>query len=256
MSTTYPKGFSAAAVTAGLKDSGTPDLALVVNTGPQDTAAAVYTSNRCKANPVLFSEQVTADGHGRAVLLNSGGANCFTGDYGYQTVQLTAQQTAKLAGIPADDVIVCSTGLIGVGGEEFRTTILDALPALVADLADTSAAGDAAATAIMTTDTNPKTIACDGAGYRLGGMAKGAGMLAPGLATMLVVLTTDANLSSAQLSGALRAATATTFDRLDTDGCMSTNDTVVLLSSGASEAQVDEAEFAELLRQGCADLAG
>ncbi|MYM19456.1 bifunctional glutamate N-acetyltransferase/amino-acid acetyltransferase ArgJ [Brevibacterium sp. 5221] len=260
MSTTYPRGFTAAAATAGLKPSGTPDLALVVNTGRSDAIAAVYTANRCKANPVLWSERATADGRARAVVLNSGGANCYTGAFGFQTSHQTAEETAELVGTSAQDVVVCSTGLIGVGGEDFRAKILAALPGLAADLAGTPTAGQAAARAIMTTDTVPKTVALDGPGFRIGGMAKGAGMLAPALATMLVVLTTDAPLSAAQLDAALRAATATTFDRLDTDGCMSTNDTVVLLSSGEGAegdgAAVDEAAFARALADACADLAG
>lgn len=255
MSVTHPRGFTAAARTAGLKPSGKPDLALVVNTGPSDAAAAVYTSNRCKANPVLWSEQATKDNRARAVILNSGGANCFTGSFGFQTSHLTAETTAELLGASALDIVVCSTGLIGVGGEDFRNKIIDALPALAGDLADTPAAGDAAAAAIMTTDTVPKTVAYDGEGFSIGGMAKGAGMLAPGLATMLVVLTTDAPLTGDQLDTALRAATNTTFDRLDTDGCMSTNDTVVLLSSGLGEP-VDDAVFTQLLTQACGDLAG
>lgn len=259
MSVTAPLGFTAAGVTAGLKPSGTKDLALVVNEGPSTAVAAVYTSNRCKANPVIWSEQVSATGRARAVVLNSGGANCYTGDYGFATTQLTAEETATLltdAGTPAqaDEILICSTGLIGVGGEEFRTGILDHLPELVAAAEDSVTGGENAAEAIMTTDTVAKTATREGDGYTIGGMAKGAGMLAPGLATMLVVITTDAALDPPVLDATLRAATATTFDRLDTDGCMSTNDTVILMSSGAADTTVDEGEFGDLLGEVCHDL--
>ncbi|WP_137825227.1 bifunctional glutamate N-acetyltransferase/amino-acid acetyltransferase ArgJ [Brevibacterium sp. 2SA] len=259
MSVTAPLGFTAAGLTAGLKPSGTKDLALVVNNGPATTVAAVYTSNRCQANPVIWSRQVSATGHARAVVLNSGGANCYTGDYGFATTQLTAEETATLltdAGTPtqADEILVCSTGLIGVGGEEFRAGILDHLPQLVAAAEDSVTGGQDAAEAIMTTDTVAKTATREGSGYTIGGMAKGAGMLAPGLATMLVVLTTDAPLDQPALDAALRTATHVSFDRLDTDGCMSTNDTVILMSSGAADTTVDTAEFGGLLGELCLDL--
>lgn len=259
MSVTAPLGFTAAGVTAGLNPSGKKDLALVVNQGPATAVAAVYTSNRCKANPVIWSEQVSATGHARAVVLNSGGANCYTGDYGFATTQLTAEETATLltdSGTPsqADEILICSTGLIGVGGEEFRAGILDHLPELVADASDSVESGENAAEAIMTTDTVAKTATREGEGYTIGGMAKGAGMLAPGLATMLVVITTDAPLDQPVLDAALRTATHSTFDRLDTDGCMSTNDTVILMSSGAADTSVDTTEFEHLLGELCHDL--
>lgn len=259
MSVTAPLGFTAAGVTAGLKPSGKKDLALVVNQGPSTAVAAVYTSNRCKANPVIWSEQVSATGRARAVVLNSGGANCYTGDFGFATTQLTAEETATLltdAGTPtqADEILICSTGLIGVGGEEFRAGILDHLPELVADASDSVTSGENAAEAIMTTDTVAKTATREGEGYTIGGMAKGAGMLAPGLATMLVVITTDAPLDQPVVDAALRKATHSTFDRLDTDGCMSTNDTVILMSSGAADATVDSTEFEHLLGELCHDL--
>lgn len=259
MSVTAPLGFTAAGVTAGLKPSGKKDLALVVNQGPSTAVAAVYTSNRCKANPVIWSEQVSATGRARAVVLNSGGANCYTGDYGFATTQLTAEETATLltdSGTPsqADEILICSTGLIGVGGEEFRAGILDHLPELVADASDSVESGENAAEAIMTTDTVAKTATREGDGYTIGGMAKGAGMLAPGLATMLVVITTDAPLDQPVLDAALRKATHSTFDRLDTDGCMSTNDTVILMSSGAADTTVDTTEFEHRLGELCHDL--
>ncbi|KHS54043.1 bifunctional glutamate N-acetyltransferase/amino-acid acetyltransferase ArgJ [Brevibacterium linens] len=260
MSVTAPLGFTAAGLTAGLKPSGTKDLSLVVNNGPDTAVAAVYTSNRCKANPVLWSQKASANGQARAVVLNSGGANCYTGVFGYETTMLTAQTTAELltdsgTDTPADDILVCSTGLIGVGGQDFRDSIVNNLAPLVA-AADTSVeAGQSAAEAIMTTDTVAKTASRTGSsGFTIGGMAKGAGMLAPGLATMLVVITTDAKLDQTVLDQALRASTSQSFDRLDTDGCMSTNDTVILMSSGAHDAAVDADEFTTLLRELCLDL--
>jgi len=251
MSVTAAQGFRAAGVTAGLKPSGKSDLALVVNDGPLDAGAAVYTSNRCKAHPVLWSERVTADGHVKAVVLNSGGANCFTGPQGFQTTHATAEVVGELVESGAGDVVVCSTGLIGV--DLPREKVLAGARAAFATLS--TEGGTAAATAIMTTDTISKQAIASGEGFVVGGMAKGAGMLAPGLATMLVVLTTDAVVSAQDLDRALRAATRTTFDRVDSDGCMSTNDTVVLLASGASGTTPEPAAFDEAVRHVCADLA-
>ncbi len=251
MTVTAPKGFRAAGVTAGLKDSGKPDVALVVNDGPSLAAACVFTSNRCKANPVLWSEQVVKDGRVQAVLLNSGGANCYTGPTGFQTTHATAEKVAQLLGGGAVDVVVCSTGLIGPQLDLGKLTsgVQAAHDALSAD------GGPDAATAIMTTDTVSKQVVVEGDGWSVGGMAKGAGMLAPALATMLVVLTTDADVDPAGCDRALRAATRTTFDRLDSDGCQSTNDTVLLMASGASGVVPDPAAFDEALRQVCDSLA-
>lgn len=253
MSVTAAQGFRASGVTAGLKPSGAPDVALVVNDGPRSAAAAVFTSNRCKANPVLWSERAAADGRLAAVVLNSGGANCYNGPEGFQTTHASAELVASLVGCGAIDVAVCSTGLIG--------TLLDR-PILEAGIrsaheALTPDGGPAAARAIMTTDTVPKeaTVSGGDGAWVVGGMAKGAGMLAPALATMLVVITTDAVVESGDLDRALRTATAATFDRLDTDGCMSTNDTVVLMASGASGLAPDEREFADAVTAVCADLA-
>ncbi|KMS84484.1 bifunctional glutamate N-acetyltransferase/amino-acid acetyltransferase ArgJ [Prauserella rugosa] len=251
MSITSPKGFRAAGVTAGLKASGKPDVALVVNDGPSDIAACVYTSNRCKANPVLWSEQVTADGRAKAVVLNSGGANCYTGPEGFQTTHASAELVAERLGLGAIDVVVCSTGLIGEQLERDRLTA--GIEAAAGELS--AEGGGAAAEAIMTTDTHSKESLRSGDGWSIGGMAKGAGMLAPALATMLVVITTDAELDSAAADRALRAATRVTFDRLDSDGCMSTNDTVLLMCSGASGVAADEAAFTEKLTEVCHDLA-
>ncbi len=257
MSVTAPAGFTAAGVTAGLKNSGGLDLAVVRNLGPLTSAATVFTTNRCKANPILWSEQVMRGGVVRAVVLNSGGANCYTGSTGFQTTHATAEAVADRLEIAAGEVLVCSTGLIGEQLDLGKLTagVWDASVALRADTAASADAGLAAARAIMTTDTTPKqSVQVSTAGWTIGGMAKGAGMLAPGLATMLVVLTTDAVLDSGQLDTALRQATRITFDRLDSDGCMSTNDTVTLLGSGASGVAADPVEFADALTAVCQDL--
>jgi glutamate N-acetyltransferase/amino-acid N-acetyltransferase len=253
MSVTHAKGFVASGVAAGLKSKGGPDLALVQNLGPNFAAAVVFTSNRAKANPILWSQQAISDGIVSAIILNSGGANCYTGSYGFQTTHLTAEAVAVGLDVSASDVLVCSTGLIGYGGEEFRTHLLDAVPASIAALS--SDGGSDASLAIMTTDTTPKTAVVERGAWSIGAMAKGAGMLAPGLATMLVVITTDALLGSSELDDALRAATHVTFDRLDSDGCMSTNDQVSLLASGASGLSPSIEEFTAALTELCADLA-
>ncbi|MET8860709.1 bifunctional glutamate N-acetyltransferase/amino-acid acetyltransferase ArgJ [Streptomyces sp. NPDC004579] len=251
MSVTAAQGFTAAGVAAGIKENGNPDLALVVNTGPRRAAAGVFTSNRVKAAPVLWSEQVLKSGRLDAVVLNSGGANACTGPKGFQDTHATAEKVAEALGdIGAGGVAVCSTGLIGVLLPMDK--LLPGIDLAVAQLAPHG--GEKAAIAIKTTDTVHKTAVVAKDGWTVGGMAKGAGMLAPGLATMLVVLTTDADVEGADLDRALRAATRTTFDRVDSDGCMSTNDTVLLLASGASEVTPDQAEFAEAVRAVCDDL--
>ncbi|HXW43360.1 MAG TPA: bifunctional glutamate N-acetyltransferase/amino-acid acetyltransferase ArgJ [Streptosporangiaceae bacterium] len=251
MSVTAARGFRAAGVAAGLKQSGDLDVAVVVNDGPSAAAAGVFTANRVKAAPVLWSQAVLQGGNVRAVVLNSGGANACTGPAGFQDTHKTAEHLAGLLGIGAGEVAVCSTGLIG------ERLPLDALLAGVVTAAGAASAdgGTSAADAIRTTDTVAKTVTAAGSGYRIGGMGKGAAMLAPGLATMLVVLTTDADLQAAELDIALHAAVRSTFDRLDTDGCMSTNDTVLLLASGAAGVTPDPAEFTALLTQACDDLA-
>ena len=251
MSVTSPRGFRAAGVAAGLKSTGRPDVALVVNDGPRFDAAHVFTANRCKANPVLWSQQAAADGVTRAVFLNSGGANCCTGPDGFQTTHAVAERVAERLGVGAIDAIVCSTGLIGLANP--REKVLAGVDAAYDVLAATG--GTEAATAIMTTDSVSKQVVVEGAGWSIGGMAKGAGMLAPALATMLVVLTTDAVVSAADLDTALRAATRVSFDRLDSDGCMSTNDTVSLLASGASGITPTLEDFTAALTQACTDLA-
>ncbi|WP_190139608.1 bifunctional glutamate N-acetyltransferase/amino-acid acetyltransferase ArgJ [Streptomyces longispororuber] len=252
MSVTAAKGFSAAGVAAGIKAKGKPDLALVVNHGPRRAAAGVFTANRVKAAPVVWSEQVLRGGQVTAVVLNSGGANACTGPAGYEDTRATAEKAAAaLDGHRADQVAVASTGLIGT-----RLPMDKLLPGVeAAARALSEDGGEQAAVAIKTTDSVHKTAVAEGEGWTVGGMAKGAGMLAPGLATMLAVLTTDADLPAADLDRALRAATRVTFDRVDSDGCMSTNDTVLLLASGASGVTPGYEEFAEAVRTVCDDLA-
>jgi glutamate N-acetyltransferase/amino-acid N-acetyltransferase len=248
---TAAKGFRAAGVTAGLKASGGKDLALIVNDGPNKAAAAVFTSNRAQANPILWSREAIKDGTVDAVVLNSGGANCFTGAQGFQATHATAEAVAAGLGSSAGDVLVCSTGLIGeqLDVDKVRGGVRFAVAALHPD------GGADAAQAIMTTDTVPKTSSYAADGWTIGAMAKGAGMLAPALATMLVVITTDADLSSEQLDSALRAATRVSFDRLDSDGCTSTNDQVTLLASGASGVTPDLDAFQYGLTDVCMNLA-
>jgi glutamate N-acetyltransferase/amino-acid N-acetyltransferase len=251
VSVTAPLGFRAAGVSAGLKTSGLLDVALVVNDGPTHAAAGVFTANRVKAAPVLWSQQVVVDGRLDAVVLNSGGANACTGPAGFQDTHATAEWTAGLLEVSATDVAVCSTGLIGerLAMDELLAGVDAAVPLL------SPAGADEAARAIMTTDSRPKQSAVAVDGFTVGGMAKGAGMLAPGLATMLAVVTTDAEATPEVLDRVLRRATARTFDRVDSDGCMSTNDTVLLLASGASGVAPAEIELAAAVEQVCADLA-
>ncbi len=256
MSVTAARGFRASGVAAGLKASGAPDVAIVVNDGPLQVAAGVFTGNRFKAAPVVWSQQVLRARTLRGVVLNSGGANACTGAGGFQDTHRTAELAASLlcsAGLEtgAGEIAVCSTGLIG---ERLPMDRLEAGVEHAFGRLSDDGGGDAA-TAIMTTDTVPKLAAYDSGVYRIGGMAKGAGMLAPALATMLVVVTTDALLTEAQAEEALRHAAAHSFDRIDSDGCMSTNDTVLLLASGASGVRPDPAEFIAALTDVCANLA-
>ncbi|MDX6213438.1 MAG: glutamate N-acetyltransferase / amino-acid N-acetyltransferase [Frankiales bacterium] len=251
MSVTAAAGFRAAGVAAGLKSTGKPDVALVVNDGPSHAAAAVFTGNRVQAAPVVWSRQVVSDGRVDAVVLNSGGANACTGAPGFQDTHRTAEEVAALVGCSATDVAVASTGLIGVRLP--MPALLGGVGSAVSALSP--AGGPEAALAIMTTDSVPKTAVASGDGFTIGGMAKGAGMLAPALATMLVVITTDADVDPADLDKALRSSTSTTFDRIDSDGCMSTNDTVLLMASGASGVRPAPEDFTEVLRRVAADLA-
>jgi glutamate N-acetyltransferase/amino-acid N-acetyltransferase len=256
---TAPKGFRASGVAAGLKASGGLDVALVVNDGPDATAAGVFTANRVKAAPVLWSQQVLRAGIVRVVVLNSGGANACTGVEGFQDTHATAEHTAARVTasgngrliVGAVDVAVCSTGLIGE-----RLPMPKLLPGVDAAVRALRRDGGAdAAEAIRTTDTRAKTTVVQGQGWSVGGMAKGAGMLAPGLATMLSVLTTDAVVDSSTLDIVLRKATSVTFDRVDSDGCQSTNDTVLLLASGSSGMSPTEEELTDAVTAACRDLA-
>lgn len=254
MSVTFAQGFSAAGVAAGISaKAGKLDLAFVVNNGPLDAAAGVFTSNRFCAAPVQWSRKAVADGHLKAVVLNSGGANACTGQPGFEQSQATAHEAAGLLGVEDGKVAVCSTGLIG----ELLPLdhVLSGVQSAYAGLDSGEQGGSDAAHAIMTTDTKPKTVALEGNGYRIGGMVKGSGMIAPQLATMLCVITTDAVVTPGVMQAALSAGTSVTFNRIDTDGCMSTNDTVLLLASGASGVEPDPDEFNDLVRQACASLA-
>jgi len=270
MSVTAPLGFRAAGVAAGLKESGQPDVAVVLNDGPSRAAAAVFTRNRVQAAPVTWTRQVVSGGRVRAAVLNSGGANACTGAPGFQDTHATAEHLAQAIDDSPGEIAVCSTGLIGE-----RLPMDKLLPGVDAAVAAVSRAGGLfAADAIRTTDTVVKIAFRVASGgqppqtpphggtprppvppWTVGGMAKGAGMLAPALATMLCVLTTDADLTAAELDAALRPAVAGTFDRLDTDGCMSTNDTVLLMASGATGVRPDPGEFTATLTEVCADLA-
>jgi glutamate N-acetyltransferase/amino-acid N-acetyltransferase len=251
VSVTTPRGFRAAGVAAGLKSTGAPDVALVVNDGPDHHAAAVFTSNRVEAAPVTWSRQAALDGRVDAVVLNSGGANACTGAQGFADAHRTAESVAGLLGLSSHDVAVCSTGLIGelLPMERLLAGVDAAAEVLSED------GGEDAAVAIRTTDTVHKQAVATRDGWSVGGMAKGAGMLAPALATMLVVVTTDAVVEGPRLGEVLRSATALTFDRVDSDGCQSTNDTVLLLASGASGVPVGSDDLAAAVTEVCADLA-
>jgi len=256
---TSPAGFRAAGIPAGIKVSGRQDLALVLNEGPELTAAGVFTTNKVKAAPVLWSQQVLKSGSLRAVILNSGGANACTGAGGFQDTHATAEAVADALSnwgteTGAGEVAVCSTGLIG--DRLPMDKVLSGVQEIVHELAGGISGGTDAAYAIMTTDTVPKQAALHHADkWNVGGMAKGAGMLAPALATMLCVVTTDAVATADQLDTALRHASRLTFDRLDVDGATSTNDTVLLLASGASGITPSQDELNAAVLAVCDDLA-
>jgi glutamate N-acetyltransferase / amino-acid N-acetyltransferase len=252
MSITAPKGFRAAGIAAGIKDGGRLDLALVVNDGPGRAAAGMFTTNQVQAAPVLWSRQVLTGGALRAVVLNSGGANACTGPEGFQTTHATAEKAAEVLGCGAAEVAVCSTGIIG---EQLpRAALVAGVEKAAAELAAAPEAATAAATAVLTTDHHPKQALAAGPGFSVGGFAKGSGMIAPAMATMLVVLTTDAVADTAACDAALRSAVGTTFDRLDIDGGTSTNDTVLLLASGASGVTPSAAELTAAVHAACTDL--
>ncbi|MBU6148013.1 MAG: bifunctional glutamate N-acetyltransferase/amino-acid acetyltransferase ArgJ [Actinomycetales bacterium] len=253
MTVVTPRGFRAAGVAAGLKSAGGLDCALVVNDGPQWEAAGVFTRNRVTAAPVLWTRAACADGRLRAIVLNSGGANACTGPAGFADTHRTAEHVADALGVGAIDVGVCSTGIIGRPLDLPR--LLRGIDAACAALGSDESAGRSAAEAIMTTDTVAKTVSrVDPQGWAIGGMAKGAGMLAPGLATMLVVLTTDAKLPASVLHEVLTDVVSRTFDRLDSDGCQSTNDTVLLCANGAAGVAPGVAEIRQALTEVCTDL--
>lgn len=251
MSVTAAVGFRAAGVAAGLKASGQPDVALVVNDGPEYVAAGVFTGNRVVAAPVLWSREVVKTGALRAVVLNSGGANACTGPSGFADTHHTAEHAAQVLGLAPIDVAVCSTGLIGIRLD--LPALLEGVDAAAAAL--TTDGGADAAVAIMTTDSHAKEAVVRGDGVTVGGMVKGAGMIAPGMATMLAVLSTDAVVSATAAARVLSSAVARTFNRIDSDGCMSTNDTVILMASGASGITLAEEELGAMVQRVCQQLA-
>ncbi|WP_018143032.1 bifunctional glutamate N-acetyltransferase/amino-acid acetyltransferase ArgJ [Alloscardovia criceti] len=254
MSVVFAQGFSTAGVRGGISAiEGKKDLALVVNNGPLDVAAGVFTSNRFAAAPVQYSRKIVSTGHARAIVINSGGANACTGAEGLQQSEKTAQFAAEKLGVAEDSVLVASTGLIG----ELLPleAVFQGIEKAAAELAQDEQAGHNAAEAIMTTDTKPKTVEIQATGFKVGGMVKGSGMIAPQLATMISVITTDAVVSPELAQTALKKATSQSFDCIDVDGCMSTNDTVLLLASGASGVEADEQEFEGVIAQACARLA-
>ncbi|MDO4260386.1 MAG: bifunctional glutamate N-acetyltransferase/amino-acid acetyltransferase ArgJ [Actinomycetaceae bacterium] len=253
MGVTAPTGFRAGGVAAGIKSSGGRDLALVINDGPQVASAGVFTSNRVCAAPVRLSRTHLAAGPITAVILNSGGANACTGQRGEDDALATAQKVATELDIPVEKVAVASTGLIGLPLP--MDALLAGIPTLIEASGNTPQCGADAADAIRTTDTVPKTAMHSVDGFTVGGMAKGAGMLAPGLATMLSVVTTDAIVDQKSAQEILAEAVRTSFNRIDSDGCMSTNDTVILMASGASGIEPDRATLTEAVRSVCADLA-
>ena len=253
MTVTVPRGFVAAGVACGIKATGAPDLALVATAdGKPVPAAGVFTANKATAAPVVTSKQHldATGGHAVAVVLNSGNANAATGQRGLDDAAATCEAVARELGCAADEVLVCSTGLIGIPLP--IATLLAGVPPLAAAL--DGEGGSAAAEAIMTTDTTAKEVVVEGEGFSVGGIAKGAAMLAPNMATMLAVLTTDAEASADTLQRALRAGVATSFNTMSVDGCTSTNDTVLLLASGVA-GPVDEAELFDAVAEACADLA-
>lgn len=253
---TAPMGFRAASTTAGIKASGNPDMCLVVNDGPHGVAAGVFTRNKIRAAPVEVTSANISDGHLRAVVFNAGNANACTGEQGIKDARDMASAVSSFLHCDAHDVAVCSTGIIGDHlPMECVNAGIDALSrGIDSTNASSDSAGTAAAEAIMTTDTVPKQAGYVGDGWRIGAMVKGVGMISPSLATMLCCITTDAVVDVDTARDALRGAASTTFDRLDIDGSTSTNDTALLLSSGASGASPSPEEFAHALHQVCNDL--
>lgn len=246
----YPKGFKVVGIAAGIKSSGAKDLALIANVGKSKSGAAVFTKNRVTAAPVIWSKQVVSDGRIDAVVINSGGANACTGPEGFLDTHKTAEHVAKELEVSASDVAVCSTGLIGerLPLEKIFSGITKAKRFLAEDQWESTAE------AIMTTDSHFKLATFEIGNVKFVGIAKGAGMLAPALATMISVIATDAQVDSRSLQKALTEATSLTYDRLDSDGCTSTNDTVLALASGES-SELSYPELLEGLTAICRNLA-
>lgn len=255
MTVLFAKGFKASGVSGGIKESGDLDLSLVATSGGKPAlAAATFTQNLAAAAPVQVSRKNlnSSNSNINAVILSSGNANAATGAKGLEDANLMCDLVGKSLGVSPESVLVCSTGLIGIPMPSGK--LISGVPTLVEALGDTEEHANNAARAIMTTDTKEKTVALQGSNFRIGGMAKGAAMLAPNMATMLAVLTTDAKLSQAELSAALSNAVQQSFNRLVIDGCTSTNDTVICLSSGIND-DIDLAEFQALLTQAAQSLA-
>jgi glutamate N-acetyltransferase/amino-acid N-acetyltransferase len=250
-SQSLPKGFRGSGVSAGLKSSGAMDVALIVNDGPEFFASAVFTSNQVLAAPVIWSQQVVKDNQVCAVLLNSGGANAATGPDGFADTHKSAEQVASLLSISSSDVAICSTGLIGVRLDMDK--LLAGLSAAHSSLSANST--EDLARAIMTTDTKPKIASYESAGFCFTGFAKGAGMLAPSLATMLSVIMTDAKVDKARADEIFSRVCEKTFNRIDSDGCTSTNDTVLFLSSAASGVEISNEQLEEALLAVASSLA-
>jgi glutamate N-acetyltransferase/amino-acid N-acetyltransferase len=246
-----PQGFRSASIAAGLKSNGGLDLTVIENQGPQFNAAAVFTSNKVVAAPVIWSRQVAKGGIVRAAVLNSGGANACTGPQGFADTHKTAEHVGQLLNVSSGEVIVCSTGLIGelLPMQKIITGVDSIVPAL------NNEGLQASAQAIMTTDSVPKIATASLNGAEFAGIAKGAGMLAPALATMLSVVMTDAVVSE-NVQEIFQRATDRTYNRIDSDGCTSTNDTVLLMSSGASGVEISDSDLEEMLMQVCGSLAG
>ena len=245
-----PQGFRAGAVAAGLKSSGALDLTIIENQGPRFDAVAVFTTNKVVAAPVMWSKEVAKGGLVRAVVLNSGGANACTGPQGFIDTHVSAELVGDLLSISSGEVIVCSTGLIGELLPMDKVT--DGIRRIAADMDSNSL--DLAAQAIMTTDSVPKIATVSKYGVEFSGIAKGAGMLAPALATMLSVVMTDAIVSD-KAQGIFTRAADRTYNRIDSDGCTSTNDTVLFMSSGASGQSISDIQLEELLMHVCGSLA-
>ena len=253
---TVPQGFSAASITAGIKPSGNPDMALVVNQGPRFDAAAVFTRNRVVAAPVKVTQAALKDGNPnelKAAVFNAGNANACNGAQGMTDAKKMAEDTALALGVDVSDIAVCSTGLIGELMPMDK--VHGGIDKLAKNLGTEQSHGAGAAAAIMTTDTVPKQTVVHGQGWTVGGMGKGVGMMAPSLATMLVCITTDAQASPAALDAALRKACDVTFNTLDVDGSTSTNDTVIVMANGASGVEPSQEELDEAILKACADLA-